>query len=536
MRGTAVRIIPGARRAAPGRTTALDPVLQAGLAFAVQKLDELRLLRWGLAEGREAIAAELAANREALSGRQRLRTGREDGRRRVERLDANASRRSLPYAARAPLQRAATALPQFLAPALPELRCPLPHAPAGIDPEAVDAVPPHPIGEGGDDVVLDFGVVVVEVLEVVPVEIAGDLAVGAALEPAVVRRARPTTGNVQVVAVPVGNVIGHEVHDHPQPKRLGALHQGVEFGLGAELRAHPERVGERVAEIAFRRGGHGREPDGGHTQRGDLLKSLQHVAKTRRPEEERHHAVDHGTVHPGRMLALQVDLGRLAGGHPEHAGALVDPAERVEDAQGHVVLAIGRRNPQLQLLADQRLLIDGLAAGDGDQGRRVVGPGGPFVADDGRRNALGALGAAGIQVDRAVFDSQPDPGLGGVLQLHGPSLLGLCGARAATAGLYPVDAFLQRYPGFEAAAIAPGRHRTGRRAQLDLVAVAGVDPAADQLVEGPGLAAVGVEGKIGRKQALAAAEQGRKQQEPAIERSHAEARDWRDGRANMMGI
>lgn len=91
--------------------TALDPVLQAGLAFAVQKLDELRLLRRGLAEGREAIAAELAANREALSGRQRLRTGREDGRRRVERLDANASRRSLPYAARAPLQRAATALP-----------------------------------------------------------------------------------------------------------------------------------------------------------------------------------------------------------------------------------------------------------------------------------------------------------------------------------------------------------------------------------------------------------------------------------------
>src|SRR5690606_29068963 len=167
--------------------TALDPVLQAGLAFAVQKLDELRLLRRGLAEGREAIAAELAANREALSGRQRLRTGREDGRRRVERLDVNASRRSLPYAARAPLQRAATALPQFLAPALPELRCPLPHAPAGIDPEAVDAVPPHPIGEGGDDVVLDFGVVVVEVLEVVPVEIAGDLAVGAALEPAVVR-------------------------------------------------------------------------------------------------------------------------------------------------------------------------------------------------------------------------------------------------------------------------------------------------------------------------------------------------------------
>src|SRR5690606_32327982 len=82
-----------------------------GLAFAVQKLDELRLLRRGLAEGREAIAAELAANREALSGRQRLRTGREDGRRRVERLDANASRRSLPYAARAPLQRAATALP-----------------------------------------------------------------------------------------------------------------------------------------------------------------------------------------------------------------------------------------------------------------------------------------------------------------------------------------------------------------------------------------------------------------------------------------
>lgn len=91
--------------------TALDPVLHAGLAFAVQKLDELRLLRRGLAEGREAIAAELAANREALAGQRQLRARREEARRRVELLDKSASRRSLPYAARAPLQRAANALP-----------------------------------------------------------------------------------------------------------------------------------------------------------------------------------------------------------------------------------------------------------------------------------------------------------------------------------------------------------------------------------------------------------------------------------------
>src|SRR5690606_1932890 len=154
--------------------------------------------------------------------------------------------------------------------------------------------------------------------------------------------------------------------------------------------------------------------------------------------------------------------------------------------------------------------------------------------------------------------------LGGVLQLHAPSLLGLRGARAAPAGPYPVDAFLQRYPGLEAAAIAPRRHRTGPRAQRDLVAAAGLGPAARQPVGGPGLPAGGGRASIwsqgpasirppislSKVQAsppsVAKARSGasRLWQPPSraasnrsrLERSHAEARDWRDGRANMMGI
>lgn len=91
--------------------TGLDPNLKAGLAFAVQKLDELRLLQRALLEGRSAIADELAANQRALAARQALRQPDQEVRTRLQQLDAAASRRAVPYAERAPLQRALNPLP-----------------------------------------------------------------------------------------------------------------------------------------------------------------------------------------------------------------------------------------------------------------------------------------------------------------------------------------------------------------------------------------------------------------------------------------
>ncbi|WP_341644652.1 hypothetical protein [Thauera sp. SDU_THAU2] len=47
----------------------LDPELKSWLAFALQKLDELKLLATALRDGRAAVAGELAANKADLDAR-----------------------------------------------------------------------------------------------------------------------------------------------------------------------------------------------------------------------------------------------------------------------------------------------------------------------------------------------------------------------------------------------------------------------------------------------------------------------------------
>lgn len=89
----------------------LDAALKSGLAFAVQKLDELRLLGQAIEQGRDSIAAELEENQAALAAQRNIRRQNDTLRQRLQQLDASASRRAAPYTERAPLQRALNPLP-----------------------------------------------------------------------------------------------------------------------------------------------------------------------------------------------------------------------------------------------------------------------------------------------------------------------------------------------------------------------------------------------------------------------------------------
>lgn len=91
--------------------TELDSALQNGLAFAVQKLEELQLLRLALKKGRGAIEKELAANQDALAALQGLRRQNPELRNQLQQLDASSSQRRSPYPERAVQQRALNALP-----------------------------------------------------------------------------------------------------------------------------------------------------------------------------------------------------------------------------------------------------------------------------------------------------------------------------------------------------------------------------------------------------------------------------------------
>lgn len=92
--------------------TEMDPELRGWLAFARQKLAELRVLGRVLARGETGEAAALDAARRALAGRRdspRVRDARL--RQRVASLDADADRRRSPYAERRIAQRARLGLP-----------------------------------------------------------------------------------------------------------------------------------------------------------------------------------------------------------------------------------------------------------------------------------------------------------------------------------------------------------------------------------------------------------------------------------------
>ncbi|MFI8510061.1 5-methyltetrahydropteroyltriglutamate--homocysteine S-methyltransferase [Streptomyces sp. NPDC085460] len=90
----------------------IDPQVRRWLAFARQKTAEIATLARGLAQGTDAIAAELAANRADLASRAESPITRVPAvRARVEAVTDTDGRRSQPYAERAAAQRAHLGLP-----------------------------------------------------------------------------------------------------------------------------------------------------------------------------------------------------------------------------------------------------------------------------------------------------------------------------------------------------------------------------------------------------------------------------------------
>jgi len=92
----------------------LDPEIRSWLAFALQKLDELKLLAAALNEGRETVAAELAENAAAIAARRRSpRVNNPAVKAALARVDAALGNRQRPYAERAAKQAALLKLPAF---------------------------------------------------------------------------------------------------------------------------------------------------------------------------------------------------------------------------------------------------------------------------------------------------------------------------------------------------------------------------------------------------------------------------------------
>ena len=92
----------------------LDPEVKSWLAFALQKLDELRVLGKALREGRDAVKAELAANAVALAARRASpRVHNPAVQAAVARIDASLGERESAYAQRAAKQAAFLKLPAY---------------------------------------------------------------------------------------------------------------------------------------------------------------------------------------------------------------------------------------------------------------------------------------------------------------------------------------------------------------------------------------------------------------------------------------
>ncbi len=93
---------------------ALDEELRGWLAFATQKLHELRVLASALNEGQEKVVQELERSRAALETRRRsIRIHNPEVAGRLETVDASMLQRARPYVERRPLQRARLELPLF---------------------------------------------------------------------------------------------------------------------------------------------------------------------------------------------------------------------------------------------------------------------------------------------------------------------------------------------------------------------------------------------------------------------------------------
>ena len=97
-----------------GREQALDSETKTWLAFALQKLDELRVLKTALVHGRAAVRTELDRAAAAAAARKRSpRIHVPQVQQRVAGLTDAAARRANPFAKRRPVQRARLRLPLY---------------------------------------------------------------------------------------------------------------------------------------------------------------------------------------------------------------------------------------------------------------------------------------------------------------------------------------------------------------------------------------------------------------------------------------
>ena len=92
----------------------LDGEIKSWLAFAKQKLGELSILATALNQGRDAVKAELAANRAAIESRRNSqRVNNPAIKAALDKIDAKLGQRQSPYAQRATKQAALLKLPKF---------------------------------------------------------------------------------------------------------------------------------------------------------------------------------------------------------------------------------------------------------------------------------------------------------------------------------------------------------------------------------------------------------------------------------------
>ncbi|MDN7879419.1 5-methyltetrahydropteroyltriglutamate--homocysteine S-methyltransferase [Burkholderia aenigmatica] len=92
----------------------LDAEIRAWLAFALQKLDELKVLATALNQGRDKVADALAANAAAIQSRRHSpRVNNPAVKAAIARIDAQLGNRVSPYTERAPKQSARLNLPAF---------------------------------------------------------------------------------------------------------------------------------------------------------------------------------------------------------------------------------------------------------------------------------------------------------------------------------------------------------------------------------------------------------------------------------------
>ncbi len=92
----------------------LDVEIKSWLAFAKQKLGELSVLATALNQGRDAVKAELAANRATIEARSNSpRVNNPTVKAALAKIDAKPGRRQSPYAQRAAKQAALLKLPKF---------------------------------------------------------------------------------------------------------------------------------------------------------------------------------------------------------------------------------------------------------------------------------------------------------------------------------------------------------------------------------------------------------------------------------------